>query len=68
MWVSKITKENLTNDVIDCLLFEGMRDNGANADCIIVLGSIKAAKYRVPVAAEAFFWAELKRLCCVEGK
>ena len=30
-------------------------DNGASVDCIIVLGSMKAAKYRVPVAAKAFF-------------
>lgn len=45
MWVSKITKENLTNDVIDRLLFDGLSDNGASVDCIIVLGSIKAAKY-----------------------
>ena len=35
MWVSKITKENLTNDVIDHLLFEGLSDNGASVDCII---------------------------------
>ena len=55
MWVSKITKEELTNDVIDRLLFEGMGDNGASVNCIIVLGSIKAAKYRVPVAAKVLF-------------
>ena len=68
MWVSKITKEDLTNDVIDRLLFEGLNDNGARVDCIIVLGSIKAAEYRVPVAAEVFFQEGLKRFCCVEGK
>ena len=61
MWVSKIAKEALTNDVIDRLLFEGLNDNGARVDCIIVLGSIKAAKYRVPVAANAFFQEGLKR-------
>lgn len=61
MWVSKITKDDLTNDVIDCLLFDGMDDNGVNVDCIIVLGSIKAAKYRVPAAAKAFFLEGLKR-------
>lgn len=27
MWTSKITKEDLTNDVIDRLLFEGLHDN-----------------------------------------
>ena len=54
MWVSKITEEDLTNEIIDRLLFEGLEDTGENADCIIVLGSTKAAKYRVPVAVEAY--------------
>ena len=68
MWVSKITKEDLTNDVIDRLLFEGLNDNGANVDCIIVLGSIKAAKYRVPVAAEAFFSGRSEKMMLCGGK
>lgn len=68
MWVSKITEENLTNDVIDCLLFEGLKDNGASVDCIIVLGSIKAAKYRVPVAAEAFFSGRSEKIMLCGGK
>ncbi len=40
MWVSQITEDKLTNHVIDRLLFEGLRDNGEKADCIIVLGRI----------------------------
>lgn len=68
MWVSKITKENLTNDVIDRLLFEGLNDKGACADCIIVLGSIKAAEYRVPVAAEAFFSGRSEKILLCGGK
>ena len=54
MWVSKITEEDLTNEIIDRLLFEGIEDSGENADCIIVLGSTKASKYRVPVAVDAY--------------
>ena len=68
MWVSKITRESLTNDIIDSLLFEGLNDNGANADCIIVLGSIKAAKYRVPAAAEAFFAGRSEKIMLCGGK
>lgn len=68
MWVSKITKENLTNDVIDRLLFEGLNDNGASVDCIIVLGSLKAAKYRVPVAVEAFFSGRAEKILLCGGK
>lgn len=68
MWVSKITKEDLTNDVIDRLLFEGLHDRGASADCIIVLGSIKAAKYRVPAAADAFFSGRSEKIMLCGGK
>jgi len=68
MWVSKITKEDLTNDVIDRLLFEGLNDNGASVDCIIVLGSIKAAKYRVPTAAKAFFSGRSGKIMLCGGK
>lgn len=54
MWVSKITEEDLSNEIIDKLLFEGIVDTGENIDCIIVLGSTKASKYRVPVAVKAY--------------
>lgn len=68
MWVSEITAKDLTNDVIDRLLFEGLTDNGASADCIIVLGSIKAAKYRVPAAAKAFFSGRSGKIMLCGGK
>ena len=54
MLVSKIREDDLTVDAIDRLLFCGIEDTGENADCIIVLGSSKAAKYRVPVAVDAW--------------
>ena len=54
MLVSQIKEENLTFDVIDRLLFQDLEDSGESADCIIVLGSSNAAKYRVPVAANAY--------------
>lgn len=68
MWVSKITKEDLTNGVIDRLLFEGLDDHGESADCTIVLGSMKAAKYRVPAAAEAFFAGRSEKIMLCGGK
>lgn len=54
MLVSRITEEDLTFEVIDRLLFQGLEDTGENVDCIIVLGSSKAAKYRVPIAVNAY--------------
>jgi len=54
MLVSKIKEEDLTFEIVDRLLFQDLEDTGESADCIIVLGSVKAAKYRVPVAVDAY--------------
>lgn len=54
MWVSQITEEMLTKELIDRVLFQGIEGTGEEADCIIVLGSIKASKYRVPVAVDVY--------------
>ena len=68
MLVSQITEKDLTIEVIDKLLFQGLEDTGENADCIIVLGSIKAAKYRVPVAVEAYKAGRTSKLMLCGGK
>ena len=68
MLVSQITEKDLTIEVIDKLLFQGLDDTGENADCIIVLGSIKAAKYRVPVAVEAYKAGRTSKLMLCGGK
>ena len=54
MLVSKLSEKDITFEMIDRLLFQGLEDTGENCDCIIVLGSIKATKYRVPVAVDAY--------------
>lgn len=67
MWVSKITEEDLTEEVIDRLLYEGIQDTGEKIDCIIVLGSIKAAKYRVPVAVDAYHAGRTNKIMMCGG-
>ena len=54
MYVSELTEDKLTNEIIDHLLFDKIDDTGENGDVILVLGSIKASKYRVPVAVNAY--------------
>ncbi len=54
MWISDLTTEDLSEEMIDRILFQGIEDTGESADCIIVLGSIKAVNYRVPVAVRAY--------------
>ncbi len=67
MLVSKIKEDNLTFEVIDRLLFQGLEDTGENADCIIVLGSVKAAKYRVPVAVDVYNAGRASKLMLCGG-
>lgn len=67
MWVSKITEHDLTNEIIDRVLFEGIEDTGENVDCIIVLGSIKATKYRIPVAVNAYNAGRAKKIMLCGG-
>ena len=68
MLVSRIKEKDLTLEMVDMLLFQGLEDTGENADCIIVLGSIKAAKYRVPVAVEAYKAGRASKLMLCGGK
>ena len=68
MLVSRIKEEDLTLEMVDRLLFQGLEDTGENADCIIVLGSIKAAKYRVPVAVQAYKAGRARKIMLCGGK
>ena len=56
MKASQLTKENITPEIVDKLLFEGLDYKGETADVIIVLGSRKACDYRVPKAK----WKSIK--------
>lgn len=68
MLASTIQKTDLTPEIIDRLLFLGLEDSGESADCILVLGSIKAAKYRVPVAVEAYRAGRARKILLCGGK
>ena len=68
MLVSRIKEEDLTYEVVDRLLFQGLEDTGENADCIVVLGSVKAAKYRVPVAVDAYKAGRARKILLCGGK
>ena len=50
MKVSTLKLEDLTNEIIDKILYEGLEDRGDTGDCIMVLGSDKAQRYSVPKA------------------
>lgn len=68
MLVSSIKEEYLTVELIDRLLFQGLVDTGEDVDCIIVPGSAKAAKYRAPVAADAYKTGRSSKIMLCGGK
>ena len=68
MLVSQIKEKDLTTEIIDRLLFQGLEDTDETAECIIVLGSMKAAKYRVPVAVKAYNAGRAGKIMLCGGK
>ena len=66
--VSTLTREKLNEDIIDRVLFEGLEDTGENADCVIVLGSMKASAYRVPVAVRIYQCHRADKIIMCGGK
>ena len=68
MQVSKINEADLSTEILDKLLFQDLEDTGDNADCIIVLGSVKAAKYRVPVAIDVYKSGRANKVMLCGGK
>lgn len=68
MLVSSIKEEDLSAELVDRLLFQGLEDTGENVDCILVLGSMKAAQYRVPVAVEAYIARRARKMMLCGGK
>lgn len=67
MLVSEIREEDLSIEIIDRLLFKDLEDAGGSADCIIVLGSAKAAEYRVPVAVDAYRAGRARKIVLCGG-
>lgn len=66
--VSELTKGKITDEIVDKILFDGIEDCNENVDCIIVLGSIKASQYRIPIAAEAYHKKRAPKLLLCGGK
>lgn len=40
MWISRIKKDSLTNEVIDRLLFEDLNDNGIKAEALKIIAYV----------------------------
>lgn len=68
LFVSELTEDKITDEIIDQLLFDRMEDCNDNVDCIIVLGSIKASQYRIPIAAEAYHKKRAPKLLLCGGR
>jgi uncharacterized SAM-binding protein YcdF (DUF218 family) len=54
MYISKLDGEKLTDHQMTNLLFEGIEDDNKPGDCIFVVGSSTAVRYRLPKAVELY--------------
>ena len=68
MFISELKNRELTDKIIDSVLFEGLEDTEEAADCIIVLGSTKASQYKVPIAVSAYKEKRAPKLLLSGGK
>ena len=68
MFISELSNRELTDKIIDSVLFEGLEDTEEAADCIIVLGSTKASQYKVPIAVSAYKENRAPKLLLSGGK
>ena len=68
MLVSQITRDNLTPEIVEKILFEGLDYKGQSADIIVCPGSLKAPVYRVPRAVELYKKGKASKLLFCGGK
>lgn len=68
MKVSSIKKADLTNDIVDKILYEGLEDTGETGDCIMVLGSRTAPKYRIPKAVSIYQHKRASKMLMCGGR
>ena len=54
MKVSQITKEQINDELVDKILYEGMEYKQQPIDVAIILGSSKAHTYRLPYAVNVY--------------
>ena len=54
MKVSQITKEQINDELVDKILYEGMEYKQQPIDVAIILGSSKAHTYRLPYAVDVY--------------
>lgn len=67
MKIEDLKYSDITKEIVDKVLFEGLEYTGEEAVIAIVPGSNRAAKYRVPVAAELYLQQKVKKLFMCGG-
>jgi vancomycin permeability regulator SanA len=68
MNVSTLQEIDLTNELIDRILYKDLEDHGFDGDCIMVLGSMKAPEYRVPKAVSIYHDKRASKILLCGGK
>lgn len=66
--ISSLKKDDLSYEIIDKILYEGLEDLGDKGDCIMVFGSITAPQYRIPKAASMYHDKRASKILLCGGK
>lgn len=62
MYITQLNFEELTREQITKLIFSDTEDDGHNGDCILVVGSKTAVRYRLPAAIELYKQGRAKKI------
>lgn len=68
MKIENLNYTDISKEIVDNVLFEGIDYSGEKADVCIVLGSSKATKYRVPMACKLYNEGKIGKIICCGGK
>lgn len=67
MKISELDPNQLSNETMTQLLFNGIGDDEKEADCIFVFGSSKSVQYRVPTAIDLYKKERAKKILLSGG-
>lgn len=62
LYLSELEEGEVSKELAHQILFQGIRDDDAKCDCIVVPSSRTSNKYRTPAAVELFFQGRSSRL------
>lgn len=68
MKISEIDVNQITDEIVDKIIYSGLEYKNQHLDVVIILGSSKAALYRVPYAVRQYKEGRIDKIIVSGGK